>query len=247
MAGWPLLGTAPRDSPFRVKRSVPRSTPGYLFLPPLGWVALCHRARCKLQDSTQTSHVATLFASNNGGLCTPSWHLQNKPGLYTHFPRNNSSPTIVDIIFTRGQATLDILDWTLGNDFSSEHLSTHLYVCNWVITTVLTWRLAWFKANWETLAKEVSQSGLDISTLGSTGEIERSSENYTNILHKAIDIFIPKIGVNQQRKIRGWWNRVLDQILENLRQLQAKSQQDPDNQNLANRARMAWNCWQNAI
>ena len=72
LAGWPLLGTALRDSPYSAKHSVPRSTPGYQFLPPLGWVALRRRALCKLQGSTQTSHVATLSASNNAGLCTPS-------------------------------------------------------------------------------------------------------------------------------------------------------------------------------
>ena len=166
--------------------------------------------------------------SNDAGLANQlvekitdlSLNLQNKPGLYTHFPRNNSSPSIVDLTFTRGQATLDLLDWTLGTDFGSDHLSTHLHVCNPVTTTVP--RLAWSKANWEKFANKVSQSGLDFSNLGSTGEIERASEKYTNILHKAIDISIPKIKVNQQRKIRGWWNRELDQISENLRQLQAR-------------------------
>ena len=163
--------------------------------------------------------------SNDAGLANQlveritdlSLNLHNKPGLYTHFPRNNSSPSIVDLTFTRGQATLDLLDWTLGNDFGSDHLSTHLHVCNRVTTTVP--RFAWSKANWGKFANEVSHSGLDFSNLGSTGEIERASENYTNILHKAIDTSIPKIRVNQQRKIRGWWNRELDQISENLRQL----------------------------
>ena len=174
-----------------------------------------------------------------------SLNLQNKPGLYTHFPRNNSSPSIVDLTFTRGQATLDLLDWTLGNDFGSHHLSTHLHVCNRVTSTVP--RLAWSNANWEKFANEVSHSGLDFSNLGSKGEIERALENYTNILHKAFDISIPKIRVTQYRKIRGWWNRELDQISENLRQLQARSQQDPANQELANTARMARNSRQNAI
>ena len=108
-------------------------------------------------------------------------------------------------------------------------------------------RLAWSKANWEKFANEVSHSGLEFSNLGSTGEIERASENYTNILYKAIDISIPKIRVNQHSKICEWWNRELDQISENLRQLQARSQQDPANQELANTARMARNSRRNAI
>ena len=160
--------------------------------------------------------------SNDAGLANQlvekitdlSLNLHNKPGLYTHFPRNNSSPSIVDLTFTRGQATLDLLDWTLGNDFGSDHLSTHLHICNRGTTT--TTRLAWSKANWEKFATEVFQSGLDFSNLGSIGEIERASENYTNILHRAIDISIPKIKVNQQSKIREWWSRELDHISEKL-------------------------------
>ena len=100
-----------------------------------------------------------------------SLNLHNKPGLYTHFPRNNSSPSIVlDLTFTRGQATQDLLDWTLGNDFGSDHLCTHLHICNRVTTTTAS--LAWSKANWEKFATEVSQLGLDFSNLGSIGEIE---------------------------------------------------------------------------
>ena len=32
-----------------------------------------------------------------------SLKLRNKPGKYTHFPRNGSSPSVVDQTFTRGR------------------------------------------------------------------------------------------------------------------------------------------------
>ena len=34
-----------------------------------------------------------------------AFDLQNVPGLYTHFPRNNSSPSVIDLTFTWGQAS----------------------------------------------------------------------------------------------------------------------------------------------
>lgn len=54
--------------------------------------------------------------------------LQNEPGVYTHFPRNGTSPSIVDLTFTRGHAKEGLLNWTLGEDFGSDHLSTHLHL-----------------------------------------------------------------------------------------------------------------------
>src|SRR6266576_330593 len=57
-----------------------------------------------------------------------SLDLQNSPGEYTHFPHNGSAPSIVDLTFTRGQPSNDVLDWTLGEDFGSDHLSIHLHL-----------------------------------------------------------------------------------------------------------------------
>lgn len=70
-----------------------------------------------------------------------SLNLQNITGKYT-YPRNGNSPPIVDLTFTKGQATDDIVDWTLGGDFDSDHLSTHIRLTLRSITEEAPQRLA---------------------------------------------------------------------------------------------------------
>lgn len=61
-------------------------------------------------------------------LLAPSLKLQNTLGEYTHYPRNGHSPSIVDLTFTRGYANTDVLNWTLGGNRGSDHLSTHIHI-----------------------------------------------------------------------------------------------------------------------
>ena len=72
--------------------------------------------------------------------------LRNDPGVYTHYPCNGASPSIIDLTFTQGQPNEDVLDWLLGDDFGSDHLSTHLHFASEVAETACG--LAWSKAVW---------------------------------------------------------------------------------------------------
>ena len=90
-----------------------------------------------------------------------SLQMHNKPGLYTHFPRNGSSPSVVDLVFTRGET--EIRSWILGDDFGSDHKSTHLHLA--LRPNPTTSRLAWDKTNWPLLLEEVAAVGLDFGNL----------------------------------------------------------------------------------
>ena len=172
--------------------------------------------------------------------------LRNEPGTYTHFPRNGSSPSVIDLTFTRGQSCEDVLDWTLGDDFGSDHLSTHLHLHldNDAAPIV---GLAWSKTNWGRFTAVLDEAGLDFDSLGSHGEIERAAENYAKALHKAIDEAVPKIHPTKRRKARGWWNADLDVMSKTVKDLQKASHQDPTNEELAKSARTARNARRNAL
>lgn len=174
-----------------------------------------------------------------------SLDLQNKPGLYTHYPRNSSSPSVVDLTFTRGRLSSDILDWTLGEDFGSDHLRTHIRVSSPVQTA--TPKLAWSKANWEDFATALDREGLDFRSLGSPGDIERATENYARALHNAIDHSVPKVRPGRGGKMRGWWHTKLDEMSKTVRCLQTEAQRNPSDKERANSARIARNSRRNAI
>ena len=154
------------------------------------------------QHDRQLSNDATLANQLVDKLVDLAFDLKNIPGLYTHFPRNNSSPSVIDLTFTRGQASQDLLDWTLGEDFGSDHLSTHLHIN--ATSPMPNISLAWSKVNWTNFTTTFSTQGLDFSNLGSEGEIERVAEIYFHALHKAIDNSVSKIRDNQKRRMRSW-------------------------------------------
>ena len=132
-----------------------------------------------------------------------SLQMHNKPGLYTHFLRNGSSPSIVDLVFTRGET--EIRSWTLGDDFGSDHKSTHLHLA--LKPNPTTPRLACGKTKWPLLVEEVAVVGLDFGNLTSPQEVERAAANLTTALHSAIQSAVPELRPGRGRRIRGWWTK----------------------------------------
>ena len=198
------------------------------------------------QHDRQLSNDATLANQLVDKLVVDlAFDLQNIPGLYTHFLRNDSWPSVIDLTFTQGQSCQDLLDWTLGKDFGSDHLSTHLHINATFPTANIS--LAWSKVNWTSFTTAFSTQCLDFSNLGSEGEIERVAENYVHALHKAIDSSVPKIRQNQKRRMCGWWNPELDAISRIVLSHQENSHRDPQNKDLAELAQTARNSRRNAI
>ena len=162
-----------------------------------------------------------------------SLKLRNKPGKYTHFPRNGSSPSVVDLTFTRGRP--EILSWSLGDDFGSDHRSTHLHI-QLQIPPPPT-RLAWSKADWPRFSEKIREAGLNFDHLTSPQEVERAADNYTTSLKNAIQSAIPTIKPNSRKRVRGWWTKELDILSRSLGEAQERARQDHTNADLATAAR----------
>ena len=146
---------------------------------------------------------------------------------------------------TREQTSHDVLDWTLGDDFGSDHLSQHIHLS--IQQTSPKLMLAWSKTNWETFSATMDSERLNFNNLNSPQEIDRAAENYTRVLNKAIDRAVPKINPASPRRLRGWWTKQLDEISENVRRLQSEAHGDPGNVDKANAARRARNARRNSI
>ena len=57
----------------------------------------------------------------------------------------------------------------------------------------------------------MDEEQLDFGSLHSL-QIEKAADNYARTLHMAIDKAVPKINPAEPRRIRGWWNREVDEI-----------------------------------
>jgi hypothetical protein len=57
-----------------------------------------------------------------------NFFLYNKPGTLTHFPRNGTSPSVIDLCFSAGTITKDILAYEINPDSTSDHVICTLYV-----------------------------------------------------------------------------------------------------------------------
>ena len=172
-----------------------------------------------------------------------SLQMHNKPGLYTHFPRNGSSPSVVDLVFTRGEA--EIRSWTLGDDFGSDHKSTHLHLALRPSPTMP--RLAWNKTDWSLLVEEVTAAGLDFRNLTSPQEVERAATNLTTALHSAIGAAVPELKPGRGRRIRGWWTKELDNLSKEVKSLQQRARREPENTDVTEKARKMRNHRRNEI
>ena len=149
----------------------------------------------------------------------------------------------MDLTFTGGRASEAVLGWTLGEDFCSDHLSTHLHVASTTVSqptrtsTGTQPRLAWSKANWNKFNTSLAAEGLDFDNLHSHQEIDRAAANYTTALGKAIAGAVLEVVPGSQGRLRGWWNPELDKITQVVKELQEKARQNPTFANEARRAR----------
>jgi hypothetical protein len=50
-----------------------------------------------------------------------NFQLINKPGTLTHFPRNGTSPTVIDLTFAKGDINNRIQAWSANPDTTSDH------------------------------------------------------------------------------------------------------------------------------
>jgi hypothetical protein len=76
-----------------------------------------------------------------------SFFLHNKPGTLTHFPRNGTSPSVIDLCFSAGNITKDILAYEINPNSTSDHAICTLYINHTPPTSPP--KRAWHRADWK--------------------------------------------------------------------------------------------------
>ena len=137
-------------------------------------------------------------------------------------------------------------DWALGEDFGPDRLSMHTHLSIQPHTPGPTLGLAWSKTNWDKFSTTMDEERLDFGSLHSP-QIEKAADSYARTLHMAIGKAVTRINPAEPRRMRGWWNRELDEISQTVNQLLAEAHQEPANQEKATAARKARNARRNAI
>jgi hypothetical protein len=115
---------------------------------------------------------------------TYSFFLHNKPGKLTHFPQNGISLSVIDLCFSAGNITKDILAYEINPDSTSDHAICILYINH--IPPISPPKRAWHRANWTLFQQTITKCGLDFSNIGSTEEALHVANDITEIIHKAI-------------------------------------------------------------
>jgi len=70
--------------------------------------------------TSPTSHAIAQWLEHN------NFHLQYKPAIPTHHPRNGSNPSTIDLCLTHGDTTRSTLTLAIDDDTTSDHSSLTL-------------------------------------------------------------------------------------------------------------------------
>jgi hypothetical protein len=118
-----------------------------------------------------------------------SFFLHNKPGMLTHFPQNSISPSIIDLCFSAGEITKDILAYETNPDSTSDYVICTLYISHTLPTSPP--KRAWHGADWKLFQQTITEYRLDLNNIGSAKEAICVANNITDIIHKATDAIVP--------------------------------------------------------
>jgi hypothetical protein len=118
-----------------------------------------------------------------------SFFLHNKPGCPTHFPRNDNSPSMIDLCFSSGTITNNILAHEIRPESTSDHATCMIYLN--LTPPKATLKRTWYRADWILFQKTVTGSGLDLSNINITEEALRAATNITKIINDATNAAIP--------------------------------------------------------
>lgn len=81
--------------------------------------------------------------------------LANRPGVFTHLPRNGNRPSIIDLTWSRSNATPIVTSWHAPPDggHESDHTSTYSMIT--IALPVFTPRRMYSKCDWKSFADTV--------------------------------------------------------------------------------------------
>jgi hypothetical protein len=115
--------------------------------------------------------------------------LHNKPGHPTHFPRNGTRPSVIDLFFTAGNITEKVLMHEINPDSTSNHATCTIHL-NLTIPSKAPKR-AWRKADWTLFRQTILTSGLDLSNINNAEQALQAVGAITTTINKATDAAIP--------------------------------------------------------
>ena len=199
-------------------------------------------------------HAIGRYTSTNandivGWLDMNNFSLQNKPGIFTHYPRSSGSePSTIDLCFTRGEISKRTNGWTIDHESISDHSIIGLRLClndlRTPINPAAKQILCWKKTNWEEFNAIIKSSKLDFSNLGSGQETSRAIDAIYQTLYSAIDTSVPKTTIRP--KFAPWWTKNLEWLTGRLKRAKKRAIKSRTNEN-ANILERIQNTWEKAI
>src|SRR6266566_51566 len=150
--------------------------------------------------------------------------LANTPGIFTHFPRNQSRPSIIDLTFFN-MPDFTIYSWhAIYNDgHGSDHCLTYTI---WASTpfTFQPKRL-FTKTNWKLFNQHISQVNEQELPWHDPKATTRSAEYITDKITEAIHLFTPLSTPHKRHKT--WWNNDLTKLKKKLAAVQRFHRKSP--------------------
>jgi hypothetical protein len=174
---------------------------------------------------------------------THSFFLHNKPGMLIHFPRNGTSPSVIDLCFSAGNITKDIWAYEINPDSTSDHAISTLCINH--TPPASPPKRAWHRADWTLFHQTVTEYGLDLSNIGSAEEALRAATNITGIIHKATDAAVP--WVKQRATQAPWWQPDLNKMRQQLHRTERHQRRKSTNNSIQLQAKLIRNQWKTAV
>ena len=159
-----------------------------------------------------------------------NFHLQNKPSIPTHHPRNGGRPSTIDLCLSRGSTTQSILSLAVNHDTTSDHSAVTVTLSLPTATAPAVPRRCWRKADWRLFDSRVQSAGMDLSQLQGTDDTIRAITNITRLIHQAIDDAVP---LKIPRKVAApWWNHSLTLAKQSVKRADRRARLQPSAANL---------------
>jgi len=150
---------------------------------------------------SRASYTISIWLENN------HFHLQNKPAIPTHHPRNGRHPSTIDLCLSPGFVTQCIQALAMNHDTTSDHSAL-------TVTLSLSTAMApavpcrcWRKDDWKIFDLRIQSANMDLSHLHGMNDTLHAIANITRLIHQAVDKAVP---VRLLWKTTApWWNHSL--------------------------------------
>jgi hypothetical protein len=147
-------------------------------------------------------------------------HLLNEPGEFTHFPRNNNRPTIIDLTLVKGPVLDYEMKWNMDrHGAGSDHRKTTIHIQ--ISKPQHVPRRLWHKTDWETLDRLISQFHLPPEAWENQNHTEQSADFILEYIDQLIDRLTPLS--NGHKKSKRWWTTELKTAKANLNTLERRA------------------------